>query len=92
MPNKIAYVIGFCLGYIIKFGIDLYTWATTKIPEFVNSVVIFMQQLPDKIWNAIISAVQKVATWGENMKTQAVTKTTQLIAVSYTHLFAVPGR
>lgn len=92
LPNKIAYVIGFCLGYIIKFGIDLYTWATTKIPEFVNSVVIFMQQLPDKIWNAIISAVQKVATWGENMKTQAVTKTTQLIANVVSFMQQLPGK
>lgn len=90
LPNKIAYVIGFCLGYIIKFGIDLYTWATTKIPEFVNSVVIFMQQ--DKIWNAIISAVQKVATWGENMKTQAVTKTTQLIANVVSFMQQLPGK
>ena len=29
-------------------------------------------ELPSQIWNAIVGAVTKVATWGTNMKAKAV--------------------
>lgn len=80
LPDSFAKVIEFLANIV------------AKIEAAFNGVVTFLQQLPSKIWNAIISAVQKVATWGENMKTQAVTKTTQLIANVVSFMQQLPGK
>ena len=56
LPNKIAYVIGFCLGHIIKFGMDLYTWVTTDIPQFVSSIIFIF---PGKLARPFTTALNK---------------------------------
>jgi TP901 family phage tail tape measure protein len=80
LPDSFAKVIEFLANIV------------AKIEAAFNGVVTFLQQLPSKIWNAIISAVQKVATWGENMKTQAVTKTTQLITNVVSFMQQLPDK
>ena len=37
---------------------------TQTIPQFIESVGQWFGKVPDKIWNGIIGAVQKVAEWG----------------------------
>ena len=51
-----------------------------------------MQQLPGKIWNAIIDAVQKIATWGEQMRSRAVSAATSLISQVFSTLSQMPGK
>ena len=47
----------------------------TKAKEVMNTmltgIVTIVTQTPDKIWNCIVGAVTKVATWGSNMLTKA---------------------
>ena len=68
------------------------TQAVTKTTQLITNVVSFMQQLPDKIWNAIISAVQKVTTWGDQIRSQAVTAATNLLNQTITTLSQLPGK
>ena len=37
----------------------------------VTGIVTIVKEVPQKIWNAIVGAVTKVATWGSNMLTKA---------------------
>ena len=37
----------------------------------VTGVITIVKELPQKIWNSIVGAVTKVATWGNNMLTKA---------------------
>jgi len=37
----------------------------------VTKIVTVVKEIPQKIWNGIVSAVTKVATWGTNMQTKA---------------------
>lgn len=55
-------------------------------------MISFMQQLPGKIWNAIIDAVQRVTTWGEQMRSRAVTAATNLLNQTITTLSQMPGK
>ena len=66
--------------------------AVTKVTQLITNVINFMQQLPGKIWNAIVSAVQKVATWGENMRSKAVTAATNLLNQVFTTLSQMPNK
>ena len=43
----------------------------TVITGFVTKVIDIVKELPQKIWNSIVSAVTRVATWGANMQTKA---------------------
>lgn len=63
-----------------------------QIKSAFNGVVNFLKELPSKIWNAIISAVQKVTTWGEQMRSQAVTAATNLLNQTITTLSQLPGK
>ena len=38
---------------------------------YKRQVIDIVKELPQKIWNSIVSAVTRVATWGNNMLTKA---------------------
>lgn len=42
-------------------------WVTTAIPEFINSVITFFQELPSKVWEWLVNTYNKVTEWGSNM-------------------------
>lgn len=67
LPNKIAYYLGFCIGKIIKFGIDIVNWAITELPKFVDSVIKFFAELPGKAWKWLANAISKVSEFGSNL-------------------------
>ncbi len=67
LPEKIAYWLGFCIGKIIKFGIDIVNWAITEMPKFVESVMKFFAELPIKSWIWLLSTISKVANFGSNL-------------------------
>ncbi len=37
----------------------------------VTGIVTIVKEVPQKIWNSIVGAVTKVATWGTNMLTKS---------------------
>ncbi|MFA9375751.1 MAG: phage tail tape measure protein [Lachnotalea sp.] len=51
----------------------------TNIKTGFGNVVTFFRELPGKIWNAILGAVDNIITWGEDMKAAAVEGVTNLI-------------
>ena len=53
---------------------NMLTKAKEVMNAMVTGVITIVKELPQKIWNSIVGAVTKVATWGNNMP------------VSYTHL------
>lgn len=67
LPYYIGYVIGLAIGYFIKFIQRLVEFATTDIPDFINSVINWFAQLPGKIWNWLVQTVTNIGTWVTNM-------------------------
>lgn len=47
--------------------------------NIVDNIASFFQELPGKIWDAILGAVTTVTTWGENMKTAVVQAATEFV-------------
>lgn len=64
LPYKLGYMIGLLIGNIIQFGIDVFEWVTTTIPEIINSIVEFFTELPGKIWEWLCDTVEKIKEWG----------------------------
>lgn len=67
LPNKIAEALGFALGSIIKWGVDVVNWITTEVPKFIENIVKFYLELPGKIWDTLVAVVTKLGEWGSNI-------------------------
>lgn len=63
-----------------------------KIKETAASVADWFKEVPDKISSGISGAVDKVKTWGEDMKTAAKTAATNTINNVVNTLKNIPGR
>lgn len=92
LPEKIGYIIGFILGKIAKFGIDLYTFATTEIPKFVSTVVTFFSELPGKIWSWLVQTITNIIQWGANMVATGKQKASEFISSVVQYIAQLPGK
>ena len=80
MPSAFAQVIEF-LGNIV-----------TQIKEAFDGVVMFLQQLPSKIWNAIVSTVDAIREWALGLRTAAEEGITQLVTNVVTFFSELPNK
>lgn len=67
LPYYIGYVIGLIIGKIVKFGLDLWNFATTTIPEVIGNIIEWFKLLPGKIWEWLSTTIPKIIQWGKNM-------------------------
>lgn len=67
LPENIAYALGYAIGSVIQFGIDLVDWAKTAIPEFIANVITFFSELPGKIWTWLVNTITKIIEWRVNL-------------------------
>lgn len=67
LPNKIAYALGYALGSIIKWGIDVTNWIATNVPIWINNIITFYAELPGKIWAWLVNVVAKLEEWSGNI-------------------------
>lgn len=80
LPSAFAQVIEF-LGNIVS-----------QIKEAFNGVVTFLQQLPSKIWNAIVSTVDAIREWALGLRTAAEEGITQLVTNVVTFFLELPNK
>lgn len=48
LPYYIGLALGTLLGNIAQFGINVWNWVTTKVPEIINGIVEWFKKLPRK--------------------------------------------
>lgn len=71
LPETVMYWLGYLLGSIIKWGLDLINWAQTNIPIFIGKVVSFFSQLPEKIWGWLQKTISNLAKFAGDMVVKA---------------------
>ena len=64
----------------------------TKSGEVITAVVNFFKELPGKIWSAIVSAIERVGTWCNNMKTKATNGVKNLVDSVVNWFSQLPGK
>ena len=80
LPDSFAKVIEFLANIV------------AKIEAAFNGVVTFLQQLPSKIWNAIISTVDAIREWALGLRTAAEEGITQLVTNVVTFFSELPNK
>lgn len=67
LPYSIGYGIGWIIGKIAEFGQNLIDFATTTVPQFIQSVIDWFMQLPGQIWSWLLAVLSSIAQWGTDM-------------------------
>lgn len=92
LPYNLGFVIGEAIGHIIKFGLDLWNFATVTVPEFISQVITFFSQLPSKIWAWLVEATTKLKQFFEDMVTLGIAKTTEFITNVINYIKELPSK
>ena len=64
LPEKIGYALGYALGTVTGWAVELKGYLSKKIPEIINAVYLWFKELPGKIYSAISGSISKVIAWG----------------------------
>lgn len=68
LPYQIGYLIGLCIGFVIKFALSLWDFATVTIPQWIDAVIKWFSELPEKIWKWLVVTVLKISYWIKDMQ------------------------
>ena len=68
------------------------SWVATNIPIIINNIITFFAQLPGKIWNWLVDAFNKLATWGGNMRQKAGEAASNTINAIIQFFTQLPGK
>ena len=92
LPEKLGYALGYALGTVTRWGVDLFTYLSKKIPEIIASVVKWFSEMPGKIYSVISTFITKVATWGTETYNAFNQKVSEVIAGTVKWFSEMPGK
>lgn len=92
LPSQIAYWLGYALGKVILWTINMYNKAVEVGTNFVNGVINWFKQLPGRIWNWLVNAYNKVTTWATNTYNKAKEAGKNFIQGVINFIQTLPGR
>lgn len=67
LPSKIGYWLGYAIGTVAKWIVNMATKAAEAGSKFLSSVINFIKQLPSNIATWLVNALTKVAAWASNL-------------------------
>ncbi len=68
LPGKIGYQLGFVIGRISRWALDMIVSVKEEVPKIINAIIQFFIELPSKIYNAILEFKNYVVQWIEKTK------------------------
>ena len=67
LPGRIGEAIGYVIGRITRWALDIHNTMQTEIPKIIDSTVSFFKELPGKIWSSIASTAEKIKDWATDL-------------------------
>lgn len=92
LPETLAYWLGFALGKIAAWIVNLGKKAAEAGPKFVDAVVKFFSELPGKIENWLTKTIQKLSSWGTNAKNKATEAGSNFVNSVVSYLSQLPDK
>ena len=102
IPNALSKVVDFVKDNwqdILLFLANPFAGAAKLLYEhcetfrnIVDNIASFFRELPGKIWDAILGTVEKITTWGENVKIAATQAASNAITSVVTFFQELPGK
>lgn len=91
LVNPLAGIFKYCYEHFDGFR-ESVDKIFAKVQEIFSKFVTTLKELPGKIWSAIVGAVDKVTTWGENLKSKAKTAASNMLNNVTSTLKELPGK
>lgn len=92
LPYNIGYGIGWIIGKIAEFGQNLIDFATTTVPQFIQSVIDWFMQLPGQIWSWLLAVLSNIAQWGTDMISDGAEAASEFLTNVINWFQQLPGR
>lgn len=92
LPYNIGYGIGWIIGKIAEFGQNLIDFATTTVPQFIQSVIEWFMQLPGQIWSWLLAVLSSIAQWGTDMISDGAEAASEFLTNIIKWFRQLPGR
>lgn len=92
LPYNIGYGIGWIIGKIAEFGQNLLDFATTTVPQFIQSVIDWFMQLPGQIAQWLADTLSNIAQWGQDTISKGTEAASQFLTNVINWFQQLPGR
>ena len=92
MSGNIGYALGYALGSIAGWAVDVFNTLKEKIPEIVTSVATWFSELPGKAYTAISTFLTNVSTWASETLAAFQTGISNIINNVATWFSELPGK
>ena len=92
LPYNIGYGIGWIIGKIAEFGQNLINFATTTVPQFIQSVIDWFMQLPGQIAQWLADTLSNIAQWGTDMISDGAEAASQFLTNVINWFRQLPGQ
>ncbi len=92
LPYNIGYGIGWIIGKIAEFGQNLIDFATTTVPQFIQSVIDWFMQLPGQIKQWLAETLRNIAQWGQDTISRGTQAASQFLTNVINWFRQLPGR
>lgn len=67
LPEKVGYALGYALGKIASWVVNVATTMAENIPKTIENVRTWFSELPEKIGTAISGAIDRITAWGSSV-------------------------
>ncbi|WP_394523666.1 hypothetical protein [Lacrimispora sp. JR3] len=92
LPGKIGYAIGFAIGTVATWVLNMISTVTTEVPKIISAVIKFFTELPGKIWDKILVVKDKIVEWVTTMIAVASVEVPKIIEKVLTFFAELPGK
>lgn len=92
LPYNIGYGIGWIIGKIAEFGQNLLDFATTTVPQFIQSIIDWFMQLPGQIAQWLADTLSNIAQWGSDTISKGTEAASQFLTNVINWFQQLPGR
>lgn len=79
LPEKLGYIIGYIIGALARWVVDIVSWARENIPIIIENIVNWFKELPPKIAEWLNNTIDKFAEWASNVISWIATNVSQFI-------------
>ena len=92
LPGKIGEALGYALGRVARWCVDIYNSVKEAIPTMIESIKNWFMELPGKIWAALLNALDRIKGWGQDTNTWAKTKIPEIVGNIITFFKELPKK
>lgn len=92
LPYKIGYAVGYVIGTLASWILDMIATVTTEVPKVISAVITFFTELPDKIWDKILAVKDKIVEWVTTMIAVVTEEVPKIIDKVLTFFAELPGK